>query len=183
MGKTSAQKEYAKFFKGKYKGISTTQREWSEKVLDTKELRTLYGMKFYWPTCKMGRTGYIEHSTEIYNFPIQGFATGEIIPIALIHFWFRSKAYDSGITVLNTVHDSIIAKFHKSKQEEFQGLATQALTTDVFNFLRNNYHYEFQTALGVGIKIGTHWGTGDEVKLNVFPEDNRIEYEPEKANG
>lgn len=176
-GKTLAQKEYAKFFKQKYKGISTTQRMWCEKVLDNKELRTPYGMRFYWPNCKMSRSGYIEFSTEIHNFPVQGFATGEIIPIGLIHFWYRSKAYNSGITVLNTVHDSIICKFHKSKEEEFRRLSTQALTTDVYTFLHNNYHYEFQTALGVEIKVSTHWGgVKDGTKLNVFP-DGRIEME------
>lgn len=68
------------------------------------------------------------------------------------------------------MHDSIVAKFHKSKEEEFKKLAIQALTTDVYNFLRNIYGYEFKTSLGVGIKCSTHWGdTKDEVKYNVTP--------------
>lgn len=175
MGKTPAQKAYATFFKKKYKGISETQKSWAEKVVDNKELRTPYGMIFYWPNCRMTSRGYIEYSTEIYNYPVQGFATGEIIPIALVHFWYRSKSYDSGITIVNTVHDSIVAKFHKSKEEEFRSIATKALTTDVYEFLSNNYHYDFTCPLGVGLKVSRNWGdTKDETKINVWP-DGRME--------
>lgn len=182
MGKTPAQKAYATFFKKKYKGISETQKSWAEKVVDNKELRTPYGMLFYWPNCRMTSRGYIEYSTEIYNYPVQGFATGEIIPIALVHFWYRCKSYDSGITIVNTVHDSIIAKFHKSKEEEFRSIATKSLTTDVYNYLDNNYHYNFKTPLGVGLKCSKHWGdTDNETKANVWP-DGRIEYKESKKD-
>jgi DNA polymerase-1 len=182
MGKTKAEKEYAKFFKKKYKGISETQRQWALKTADNKELTTPYGMRFYWPFAKMGRNGYVEYSTEIYNYPIQGFCTGEIIPIALVHFWYRCNSYNSGITVINTVHDSIVASFNKSKEDDFKRIATQSMTTDVYNFLRSNYHYEFKTALGVGLKVATHWGdTKEETKLNVL--SNGEVYEKPKEEG
>lgn len=168
-GKTPAQQAYAKFFKEKYKGISSTQRDWCYQVLDRKELVTPYGMRYYWPGCKISKSGYIEHTTEIHNFPVQGFATAEIIPIALVHFWLRAEPYN--IKVLNTVHDSIVAKFPKDEQEVFTDLARQALTTDVFNYLREVYSYDFTTPLGVGLKVARNWGdTKEELTINMWPD-------------
>lgn len=71
MGSTPAQKEYAAFFKDKYKGISSTQRGWALEVLSNKELVLPYGMRYYWPDTKLvAKTGYITNSTQIYNFPV-----------------------------------------------------------------------------------------------------------------
>lgn len=69
-GRTPAGKAYAKFFKEKYAGISKTQWGWANKVLANDFLITAYGMRFYWPNTKMGRSGYIDNTTSIYNYPV-----------------------------------------------------------------------------------------------------------------
>lgn len=164
---SKAVEEYCEFFKNKYKGISETQYNWTLRVLNDKQLVTPYGMIFFWPKVER-RKGYITFTTEIYNYPVQGFATAEIIPIALVHFWHRTKG--KPIVILNTVHDSIVAKIHPSAVEEYEQIAKQSLTTDVYRFLREVYDYNFRVPLGVGIKIGTHWDEAKVEKLwNVWP--------------
>lgn len=61
---------YCEFFKDKYKGISSTQRNWALKTVDKKQFTTPYGMIFYFPNTKMQKSGYITNSTSIYNYPI-----------------------------------------------------------------------------------------------------------------
>lgn len=161
--------EYCEFFKQKYHGIASVQKDWTYQVLNDKQLRTPYGMIFYWPDTKAMRSGYITNTTQIYNLPVQGFATGEIIPIALVHFWHRSRG--KPIKIFSTIHDSIVSKVHKDSVKEAEELIKISLTDDVFRFLRDVYDYQFTTVLGVGIKAARNWGyTKKEVKYNVAPD-------------
>lgn len=173
-GSNPAEKEYCKFFKQKYHGIAETQYNWCLEVLDKGWHQNPYGMRFYWPGTKMSRSGYIDNTTSISNYSIQGFATGEIIPIALVYFWHRTR--DLPITIWNTIHDSIASRFHKDVAEQYKLLSKQALTTDVYNFLRDVYKYEFSVPLGVGVKVAKNWGTSKEEEVWAVWPDGRETY-------
>lgn len=166
--------EYCEYFKDKYKGISGTQRDWQMQCLDKGMFTTAYGMKFYFPDTKMRPGGYITNSTSICNFPVQGGATGEIIPIALVYFWHRCRGRN--IRPFLTIHDSIVARVHKDSQEEFINISKQALTYDVYEFLERIYNWKFRVPLGMGCKISSHWGdVKEEFKIDVFPNGKEIE--------
>lgn len=175
MGKHPAEKEYAKFFKAKYHGISGTQRDWCEEVLDRGYQINPYGMRFYWPGTKMSRSGYIENTTSISNYSIQGFATGEIIPIALVHFWHRTRGMP--IIIWNTIHDSIASRVHKDVIEEYKVLSKVALTTDVYSFLKEVYEYQFTVPLGVGVKVAKHWGASKTEEVWAVSPDGEETYQ------
>lgn len=164
---------YCEYFKAKYCGISETQRSWALKCVDKKQFTTPYGMTFYFPNAKMDRRGYINDTTSIYNYPVQGFATGEIIPIALVYFWHRTR--DMRVRIFSTVHDSIASKVHKDEVEATKAVAKQALTYDVYDFLRRVYKYEFHVPLGLGSKVGEHWGDGEEEKWDVWPDGRELQ--------
>lgn len=173
VGISKAQKAYAIYFKEHYHELGKEQAEWVLKVADKKELTTPLGMVYYWPNATMNRYGYVNVNNQVMNYPIQGTATGEIIPIAAVHFWHRIK--NTGILLLNTIHDSLISKVPKGLGELFERLSFQCLTLDVYDFLRDVYGYEWQTPLGVGIKLSRNWGyTKNEVSYQVYP-DGRYE--------
>lgn len=163
---------YCEYFKNKYVGVSNTQRGWALKCVDKKQFTTPYGMVFYFPNARMDRRGYISDTTSIYNYPVQGFATGEIIPIALVYFWHRTR--DMRVRIFSTVHDSIASKVHKDEVEATKAVAKQALTYDVYEFLKRIYKYDFHVPLGLGSKVGLHWGDGKEEKWDVFPDGREI---------
>lgn len=172
-GSHPAEKEYCKFFKKKYHGIAGTQRSWCLEVLDRGYQINPYGMRFYWPGTKMSKSGYIDNSTSISNYSVQGFATGEIIPIALVHFWHRTRGLP--IIIWNTIHDSIASRFHKDVEELYKVLSKHTLTTDVYNFLRNVYHYEFHVPLGVGVKVSNNWGAAKIEEIwTVYPDGKEV---------
>lgn len=157
MGKTPAEKEYSKFFKQKYSAVASTQQDWCHEVLMQGWHRNPYGMKFYWPGTKISRNGYIDNTTAINNYSIQGFATGEIIPIALVYFWHRAR--DKRIVLWNTIHDSVAVRVHEADVEECKQIAKQAMTYDVYAYLYDAYSYAFDwVPLGLGIKVAKHWG-------------------------
>lgn len=158
-GQHPAEKEYCKFFREKYAELAKTQKDWTMEVLDSGKLRTPYGLIFHWPGTQMSRYGYIDNTTQIYNYPIQGFATAEIIPIAMIYFWHRIKG--TAIVMWNTIHDSIASRVRRDEVQLYKELSKQAFTYDVYFFLREVYNYEFTIPLGVGVKVGEHWGEAE----------------------
>lgn len=170
-GKDPAQKEYVKAFRGKYHKLAKTQTDWTLTVADQKKLETAYGLIFYWPHATIQRSGYVKYTTEIYNLPISGFATGEIIPIALVHFWHRVAGMP--VIIFNTVHDSICVRQPRRIVDEVTQIAKQAMTLDVYKFLKEVYRYEFHVPLGFGAKTGKNWGQAEEeLKWDVWPDGN-----------
>lgn len=150
------------------------QHTWAEKCAARGWYDTPYGMRFYFPDTKVTRSGYITNSTSIYNFPVQGFATGEIIPIALVYFWHRSRG--KNIKMFCTIHDSIVSRVHKDSIKEAQDIASKALTSDVYKHLERVYNFKFHTPLGLGMKTSRNWGdTKDELKYDVFPDGTMID--------
>lgn len=163
---------YCEYFKDKYEGVSGMQQGWAEECADNKYYITPYGMRFYFDA-EIKRSGYISYTTQIYNFPVQGFATGEIIPIALVHFWHKTRNLRCDIFV--TIHDSIDSRVHKDDVEQVTEIARECLTTDVYVFLNKMYNYKLRTPLGLGAKAGKHWGEGEELKWDVFPDGRIVE--------
>ena len=167
---------YCEYFKEKYVGISSMQRGWALKCVDKGQYTTPYGMTFYFPGTKMHKhSGYIDNTTNIYNFPIQGFATGEIIPIALVYFWHKTR--DIRVRIMATIHDSIDTKTHKDDVEVATEIARECLTTDVYAHLEKVYKYKMRVPLGLGATAGKYWGdkTATERKWDVFPNGEIVE--------
>lgn len=154
---TAAEQAYCKYFQDRYSGIYKTQTGWTYEVLRTGELRTPYGMIFRWPGTKCLKSGRIENTTSIFNFPVQGFATGEIIPLALVSFWHKTK--DLRLEIVNTVHDSIISEVHPDDKDISEKILRECLTTDVYRLLKELYNYEFNNVkLDAEVKTSKHWG-------------------------
>ena len=164
---TEAQKAYYAAFRERYPGITGTQDSWIDKVLKEKQLVTETGLIFYWPSTKMTRTGYITNRESICNYPVQYLATGEIIPIALIYQWHKLKALKMQSFIVNTIHDSIVSEIHPDEAEVYRQHAINSFTHDVYRYLNLVYTIDFTCPLGIGSKLGDHWGKGEEIKINI----------------
>lgn len=165
---TKAEQAYCKFFQNKYKEIYTTQTEWTFEVLRTGELRTPYGMIFYWPGTRMSSHGFIDNTTSIFNYPVQGLATAEIIPVALVHAWHKLQHMD--VRIILTIHDSIVMEVGPDvDREELYNILFDSMTKDVYRFMEMCYTYKVWIVLGAGLKEGPHWGSGTEIKRNIPP--------------
>lgn len=165
---TKAEKAYYAYFKERYSGLAETQERWLERVLFDKRLITPWGMRYYWPRAKRGKDGYANVKSNVYNYPIQAFATAEIIPVALYCLWQRLRGCD-GVRFVNTVHDSVILEVDPAQLGRVREAAISAFGSDVYEYLRNIYGYEFSVPLGCGITAGTHWSEGAEESYNIWP--------------
>lgn len=174
-GQLPAENAYADYWAKKYPTLTATQEGWCMQVVANKVLITPYGMRYYWPKAKLYPSGRVSDKNQIYNYPIQGFATGEIIPIALVHYWHRVRYLRCYI--FNTVHDSIISRVHKDDNEAVAKIAKQALTYDVYNYLEEVYEYRMTVPLGLGSKTSKHWGTAKTEEVWDIWIDGRERYQ------
>jgi DNA polymerase I-like protein with 3'-5' exonuclease and polymerase domains len=167
MSGTPDEKRYYKAFREKYRELYKTQQGWTFKVLGERQLQIPSGLVFYWPDVEIYEHGYIKGTTEIFNYPIQSFATADIIPITLIYLYYRLKEHQT--FVVNTVHDSIICEVAPGEEEIWEESVKRAYTTDVFNYLKVIYGFDFETPLGVSYNLGVYWGDGKEELFEVDP--------------
>ena len=158
---TDAEKAYYQFFRETYSGIANMQQTWIDEVLSTTELHTEWGLVYHWPDVDISSSGYVKYSTSICNYPVQAFATAEIIPMALVFFWHRLKRSNLQMYIINTIHDSIIAELPEEEIEAFHELSRQCLINDCYTFLDDLYDIKFTVPLGAGVKVASHWNGSD----------------------
>lgn len=163
---TEAEQAYYKAFKQWYPGIAEAQQRWINDVLLDKKLVTEWGMVFYFPDTKLTNSGYITNTPSICNYPVQSFATAEVIPLGMVCMWHRIKRDPRKLLmqIVNTVHDSIAAEFPQDETDAFHELSKQALIYDAEDMVRRLYGIELFVPLGCGVKVGERWGSGKEVK-------------------
>lgn len=164
---TAEQVAYYNWFKGHYTGIADAQQNWIDQALTRKSVTMIHGFTFFFPGTRMNGSGYVSNSTNIKNYPVQHFATAEIIPIAIVYIWHLMRQMESFL--VNTVHDSVIAELHPDEHEEFRECSKYAFTYLVYHYLKEVYDVEFNVPLGIGVKIGKNWGTGEELKCVPLP--------------
>ena len=168
---TPRERKYYEAFRREYSGVFNTQQGWVYKVLADKALRIPSGLVFYWPDTKMSRSGYVENTASIFNYPVQSFATADIVPLCVAAVWHRisgSAASTESIRLLNTVHDSVVAEVPESMLQYYTEVLNKAFTEDIYLLIERLYGYKLKVPLGVGIKAAKHWGEGDETKLEAL---------------
>jgi DNA polymerase I-like protein with 3'-5' exonuclease and polymerase domains len=96
--------------------------------------------------------------TQIKNYPVQGLATGDIVPLAVgkLYRALYSYGFDGQAFLVNTVHDSVVIDCHVSVLEKVCTLARQVLT-DSPKYIEMQFGFEFPLPLEVGVSYGLNW--------------------------
>lgn len=168
---TDAERAYYRWFGEQFPELAEAQKSWTYEVLKTKELRLPWGMVYYWPHTRMSDDGYIDNTTSIYNYPVQGLATAEIIPVATTYLWHRAYVNDKRIELTNAIHDNALAEIPPGSEKLWETLGVRCFTLDTYRYLDVVYGLDFNVPLGVGVTIGDRWDSPDatEIEWNVEP--------------
>lgn len=134
------------------------QRKWAEGVLDTKRLRTASGLVFYWPGAKLGFDGkYIKYTTQIYDYPIQSFATAEMCPTATVYLWHLMRVAQMQSYLVCLVHDSAVGEIHPDERDQWAAYLQFCFNEHIVKYLKDVYAYEWTTPLESEVNIFEHW--------------------------
>lgn len=185
-GRTGSPSEerYYKAFRARYPKLAAAQAAWIAEAVADKQYVTPWGLIYYFPHASINSGGYSNVTTAVSNYPVQALATAEIIPVALVHLWHRlgSPPLAGQAYIINSVHDSAAAEVHPDAVDAFIDAATQSWTTDVYTYLKRVYGLDFNVPLGVTIKVGDRWGTGEEVTFTI-PHNREARYESRDSTG
>ena len=82
----------------------------------TKQIILPSGRRYCFPDTQWTKWGTATNRTAICNYPVQGFATADILPCCLVDLEKRLRPYKS--LICNTVHDSIVIDCHPDEEEQ-----------------------------------------------------------------
>jgi DNA polymerase I-like protein with 3'-5' exonuclease and polymerase domains len=96
----------------------------------------------------------VSYFTQIKNYPVQGFATGDIVPLALLHIDMLLDNMKS--CVVNTVHDSIVIDVHPDEEKAVIEVINTT-NRELPNLITTRWGINFNVPLLLESKIGNNW--------------------------
>lgn len=148
--------EYFKQFFVIYKGLAAYQKRLMDGVLRNGIVQTPSGRQYYWPNVRRLRNGRTTNATQIVNYPIQGFATGDLVPLACVRAYQRFKASNLKSLLILTVHDSIVVDCFPGEQDEVCRILREAMV-GVSDEANARWGYSFALPLDIEISAGPNW--------------------------
>lgn len=161
---TKAQVAYYKAFREKYSTTYNMQLGWVQEVLRTKKLRTVTGLIFYWPDVSIDNRGYVNHTSSIFNYPVQMFATADISPTGVCLLWHNMKARGLKSFIINEVHDSVLVEAEADECDLLGNLIPQSMSKDIVWFFKKLINFDLNFPLEVEVKNRSHWDWENEQK-------------------
>ena len=153
-GRTPAEAKYYTHFTEKYEGIGLWHTRLAKEAINTRKITTPSGREFAFPDVVRKHNGRVSHFTQIKNYPVQSFATADIVPIALLHI---DKLLDGMQScVVNTVHDSIVIDVHPDEERQVIELINRT-NNELPNLITLRWGIDFNVPLLLESKIGDNW--------------------------
>ena len=114
---TEAEVTYYKAFLDKYIGVKNWHLELQEYAIKHKKIVLPTGREYSFQYVHRNRWGGATQKTQIVNFPVQGFATADIVPIAIIYLAREFRKYGLKSVICLTVHDSVVTDVYPGELE------------------------------------------------------------------
>lgn len=159
-GRTPAEARYYEHFTEKYKGIGRWHQELAKEVLSKGAMTTPSGRQFKFPGTKRRRNGTVTNFTAIKNYPVQSFATADIVPAVLLQIEKRMKGLQS--CIVNSVHDSIVIDIHPDEEDKVLGVIG-SVNSDLKKIIDERFLININVPLLLEAKIGVNWLEQEEV--------------------
>ncbi len=153
-GRTQAEAAYYEHFTDKYTGVASWHSKLATEAITTQKIVTPSGREFSFPNVVRKANGRVSYFTQIKNYPVQSFATADIVPIALLHIDNLLDSIRS--CVVNTVHDSIVIDVHPEEENKVIDIINKT-NEDLPNLITLRWGIKFNVPLLLESKIGDNW--------------------------
>ena len=155
-GRTPAEAAYYKQFTTKYAGIGKWHERLAREALSTGKITTPSGREFSFPDVERRRYGGVTFFTQIKNFPVQSFATADIVPVSLMYIDKLLEANKLQSCIVNTVHDSIVIDVHPDEVDMVLKVIDTA-NKNLLKIVNNKWKLDFNVPLLLEAKMGPNW--------------------------
>ena len=153
-GRTPAEARYYEHFTEKYKGIARWHESLASEAIRTTYVKLPSGREFSFPDVVRKTNGRVTNFTQLKNYPVQSFATADIVPLTLIEIEKRLHGMKS--CIVNSVHDSIVIDVHPDERQQTIDVIN-SVSNDLNDLIYNRWNVIFNVPLLLESKIGQNW--------------------------
>ena len=153
-GRTKAEATYYEQFTEKYRGIGLWHTRLAKEAVTTGKIKTPSGREFSFPNVRRLGNGKVSYFTQIKNYPVQSFATADIVPLVLVKISERLENMQS--CIVNSVHDSIVIDVHPDEKDAVLKIMRD-INKNLKNIVDNHFNIDFNVPLLLESKIGNNW--------------------------
>jgi DNA polymerase I-like protein with 3'-5' exonuclease and polymerase domains len=153
-GRSKAEAAYYHHFVEKYRGVAAWHKNLGEEAIRFQKITNISGRQYAFPDCKRRDNGMPSHFTMIKNYPVQGFATGDVVPVVLNRLHELLQPLQS--CVVNSVHDSMVVDVHPDEEQKVLHII-QLLNSGINDLVEDKYGIKMNVPLLLEAKIGPNW--------------------------
>jgi DNA polymerase I-like protein with 3'-5' exonuclease and polymerase domains len=153
-GRSAAQATYYKHFTDKYKEINLWHSRLAKEAIGSKKITIPSGREFSFPDVVRRGNGSVTSFTQIKNYPVQSFATADIVPLIMLEIDARLDNMQS--CIVNTVHDSIVIDVHPNESSQVHEVI-ESVNREMKHIIDRQYQIDFNVPLLLESKIGNNW--------------------------
>jgi len=153
---TPKEMRYYEAFKHKYWQVTNWHDKLQKEAVDTKKIKLPSGREYSFPYARYTQYGNVTNSTAIKNYPVQGFATADLLPLALVNLYAIMKKKNMKSVICNTVHDSIILDVHPEEKIQCIDYLRNAMMS-IKDECKSRYDVDYDMPVDIELKIGDNW--------------------------
>ena len=153
---TDKQRNYYRAFKNKYTGITHWHEALAEEAMARKKITLPSGREYLFPNVRRTRWGGVTSGTAIKNYPVQGFATADLLPMALVYTNKLLADNKMQSVICNTVHDSIVFDVHPKEKDLAIDILSKGMLS-LYDECKKRYDITYSMPVGIELKIGKNW--------------------------
>ena len=156
MSGTEYEKKYYKEFLVKYKDIAKWHDQLESDAINYKVVSLPSGREYAFPFARRMPWGSSSNSTQVKNYPVQGFATADIVPltcIAVDNLMVQNKVKS---LLINTIHDSVLIDVHPNEEDMIIDIVKKG-ARNVVPMMKEHYDIDFNVPLDTDVKVGYNW--------------------------
>jgi DNA polymerase-1 len=153
-GRSKAEAAYYKQFVEKYKGIAKWHKKLGDEAVNEGKITNVSGRQYAFPDVVRRENGSVSHFTMIKNYPVQGFATGDVVPVVLLELDRLLQPMQS--CLVNSVHDSVVIDAHPEEINDVLSII-DLLNDNLNDIIQKEYDIEMNVPLLLESKIGDNW--------------------------
>ena len=153
-GRSKAEQAYYEHFTEKYKGVAAWHKNLADEAIRFNKITNVSGRQYAFPDVTRRSNGSVSHFTMIKNYPVQGFATGDVVPVVLNEMHKRLQSMQS--CLVNTVHDSMVVDVHPDEEQQVIDMVND-MNDGLADLVADVYGVDMNVPLLLEAKIGPNW--------------------------
>jgi DNA polymerase-1 len=153
-GRSKAVAAYYEHFTQKYQGVASWHKKLADEAMRFMKITNVSGRQYAFPDVTRRSNGSVTHFTMIKNYPVQGFATGDVVPVVLCEI--ERRLMDMQSCLVNSVHDSVVIDVHPDETEVVIQTITD-MNEDLNSLVEKAYGVTMNVPLLLEAKLGDNW--------------------------